>query len=373
MPISFLDLRRQHEEVGGDVSAAVERVLGGGAYVLGREVEAFEMEWARFCGARACAGVASGTDALSLALVASGAVRPGRRDEVITAPLTAGYTALAVLKAGGVPAFADVDPNTYTLDPRSLERALTPRTRAVVPVHLYGRMANMEAVREFAGRRGLVVIEDAAQAHGARLNGRRAGAWGHASAFSFYPTKNLGAYGDGGAVTSDDARLIERVKELRQGGHPSALGGRIAGMNSRLDELQAAALRVKLKRLDAWNRRRRQLAAMYRRLLSRGGKRLALPSTGAGAGSHVFHLYVVRHPERERLRAHLAARGVETLIHYPSTLHLQPLFRRRARPALPVAERLADEILSLPLYPQLRDEELCAVADAALEFERRHE
>ncbi|MFL6253813.1 MAG: DegT/DnrJ/EryC1/StrS family aminotransferase, partial [Pyrinomonadaceae bacterium] len=295
--------------------------------------------------------------------------RPGRRDEVITAPLTAGYTALAVLNAGGVPVFADVDPETYTLDPRGLERALTPRTRAVLPVHLYGRMADMEAVCEFASRRGLVVVEDAAQAHGARLGGRRAGGWGHAAAFSFYPTKNLGAYGDGGAVTSDDARLIERVKELRQGGHPSALVGRIAGRNSRLDELQAAALRVKLKRLDAWNRRRRQLAAMYHKLLARGAKRLVLPSTSATPESHVFHLYVVRHPERERLRAHLAARGIETLIHYPAPLHLQPLFQRRTQPALPTAERLTNEILSLPLYPQLRDEELRAVAHAVLEFE----
>src|SRR4051812_627634 len=255
MPVSFLDLRRQHEEVGDEVRAVVGRVLDGGTYILGREVEAFEREWARFCGAAAAAGVANGTDALALALLASGAVRPGRRDEVITAPLTAGYTALAVLNAGGVPVFADSDPETYTLDPRGLERALTPRTRAIVPVHLYGQMAEIEAVCEFAGRRGLVVVEGAAQAHGARVDGRRAGAWGHAAAFSFYPTKNLGAYGDGGAVTSNDANLIERVKELRQGGHPSALCGRIAGRNSRLDELQAALLRVKLKRLDAWNRR----------------------------------------------------------------------------------------------------------------------
>jgi dTDP-4-amino-4,6-dideoxygalactose transaminase len=372
MPVSFLDLRRQHEEVAGEVRAAVERVLEGGAYILGREVEAFEREWARFCGARASAGVANGTDALALALVASGAVRPGRRDEVITTPLTAGYTALAVQNAGGVPAFADVNPETYTLDPRGLERALTPRTRAVVPVHLYGQLAEMEAVCDFAERRGLVVVEDAAQAHGARRGRRRAGAWGQAAAFSFYPTKNLGAYGDGGAVTSDDAGVIERVRELRQGGHPSAMLGRVAGRNSRLDELQAAALRVKLKRLDAWNRRRQQLAGMYRKLLSRGVKRLVLPSTNDGAGSHVFHLYVVRHPERERLRAHLAARGVETLIHYPAPLHRQPLFRRRTQPALPAAERLTDEILSLPLYPQLRDEELRAVADAVLEFEARH-
>lgn len=369
MPISFLDLRRQHEGVGGDVRAAVERVLAGGTYILGPEVEAFEREWARFCGVRACAGVANGTDALALALLASGAVRPGRRDEVITAPLTAGYTALAILNAGGVPVFADVDPETYTLDPRGLERALTPRTRAILPVHLYGQMSDMEGVCEFASRRGLVVIEDAAQAHGARLGGRRAGSRGHAAAFSFYPTKNLGAYGDGGAVTSDDSQLIERVKELRQGGHPSALAGRVAGRNSRLDELQAALLRVKLARLDAWNRRRRQLASMYQRLLKRGVKRLVLPSARGGAGSHVFHLYVVRHPERERLRAHLSARGVETLIHYPSALHLQPLFRRSVRHALPEAERLAGEVLSLPLYPQLREDEVCVVAGAILEFE----
>ncbi|MFL6334281.1 MAG: DegT/DnrJ/EryC1/StrS family aminotransferase [Pyrinomonadaceae bacterium] len=366
MPVSFLDLRRQHEEVGDEVRAVVGRVLDGGTYILGREVEAFEREWARFCGAAAASGVANGTDALALALVASEAVRPGRRDEVITAPLTAGYTALGILNAGGVPSFADVDPETFTLDPRGLERALTPRTRAVVPVHLYGRMAEMEAVCDFAERRGLVVVEDAAQAHGARRGGRRAGAWGQAAAFSFYPTKNLGAYGDGGAVTSDDVNLIERVKELRQGGHPSAMGAGVAGRNSRLDELQAAALRVKLRRLDAWNRRRRQLAGMYRRLLARGVRRLVLPS--AGAGSHVYHLYVVRHPERERLRAHLAARGIETLIHYPAPLHRQTLFRRRGQPALPAAERLTTEILSLPLYPQLRDEELRAVAEAVLEF-----
>jgi dTDP-3-amino-3,4,6-trideoxy-alpha-D-glucose transaminase len=369
MPVSFLDLRRQHEEVEAEVSTAFKRVLDGGAYILGREVEAFEREWARFCGAAASAGVANGTDALALALVASGAVRPGRRDEVITAPLTAGYTALGILNAGGVPVFSDVDPETYTLDPRRLERALTTRTRAVVPVHLYGRMSEMEAVCDFAERRGLLVVEDAAQAHGARLGGRRAGAWGHAAAFSFYPTKNLGAYGDGGAVTSDDVKLIERVKELRQGGHPSAMKARIAGRNSRLDELQAAALRVKLRRLAAWNRRRRQLAGMYGKLLSSGIKQIVLPSVPTEEGAHVFHLYVVRHPERERLRAHLAARGIETLIHYPTPLHLQTLFRRRTQPAFPAAERLTDEILSLPHNPQLRDEELRAIADAVLDFE----
>lgn len=368
MPISFLDLRREHEEVGVETKAAVERVLASGAYVLGHEVQAFEREWARRCGVRGCAGVGNGTDALTLALLASGAVRPGRRDEVITTPLTAGYTALAILNAGGVPVFADIDPETYLLAPAALERALTPRTRAVVPVHLYGQMADMEAVCEFATRHGLTVIEDAAQAHGARLGVRRAGAWGHAAAFSFYPTKNLGAYGDGGAITSDDAQLITRVKELRQGGHPEGLGGNVAGRNSRLDELQAAMLRIKLMRLDGWNRRRRQLAGMYQRLLGLVGGQLVLPSPRADSGSHVFHLYVVRHPARERLRTHLAARGVKTMIHYPSPLHHLPLFRRRAQHALPVAEAVTNEILSLPLYPQLRDDELRIVAEAVLDF-----
>ncbi|HEV2861490.1 MAG TPA: DegT/DnrJ/EryC1/StrS family aminotransferase [Pyrinomonadaceae bacterium] len=362
----FLDLARQHAELAAELSAAAERVLAGGVYILGREVEAFEREWADFCGARAAAGVANGTDALALALLASGAVRPGRGDEVITSPLTAGYTALAILNAGAVPAFADIDPHTHTLDPADLERRLTPRTRAVVPVHLYGRMADVEGVRDFATRKGLTMIEDAAQAHGASAAGRRAGAHGHAAAFSFYPTKNLGAYGDGGAVTSDDPALVERVKELRQGGHPSAMRGELAGRNSRLDELQAALLRVKLTRLDEWNRRRRALAARYRHALK--GDALILPRAASDPDSHVHHLFVVEHPRRDLLRSHLAARGVETLIHYPAPLHLQPLFRESRPRPLPFSERAAERVLSLPLYPQLRDDELRAVAEAVNAF-----
>src|SRR5205085_1309590 len=232
-------------------------------------------------------------------------------------------TALAVLNAGGVPVFADVDPETYTLDPRGLERALSPRTRAILPVHIYGEMADMEAVCEFAARRGLVVVEDAAQAHGARRGGRRAGGWGHAAAFSFYPTKNLGAYGDGGAVTSDDAGLVGRVRVLRQGGHPAAMQASDAGVNSRLDELQAAVLRVKLRHLDRWNGLRRSLAAEYGSEL-RGGRGGVEPPAEREAGAHVFHLYVARHPDRARLIAHLKARGVQAMIHYPYLLHQQP-------------------------------------------------
>jgi dTDP-4-amino-4,6-dideoxygalactose transaminase len=370
MRIPFLDLRRAYRELEGEVTAALAHVLDRGLYVLGGEVEAFEAEWAQFCEVTAAAGVGHGTDALALALQASGAVRPGRGDEVITTPLTAAYTALAIVNAGGVPVFADIDPSTYTLDPGALERAITPRTRAILPVHLYGQMADVAAICGLAQRRGLIVIEDAAQAHGARRDGGRAGAHGQATAFSFYPTKNLGAYGDGGAVVSPDAALIARVKTLRQGGHPAALTGAVAGRNSRLDEMQAAVLRVKLPHLETWTRQRRALASLYDEALR--GTRLALPG-GAGGDAHVYHLYVVQHPERDRLRAHLAARGIETLIHYPYLLHQQPVFRGGPQHALPVADRVASRILSLPLYPQLGRTEAEAVIEAIAEFEHASE
>ena len=365
MQIPFLDLKRQHREVEAEATAALSRVLSGGVYILSDEVEAFEVEWARFCGVRCAAGVNSGTDALSLALNASGAVRPGGRDEVIVPTLTAGYTALAILNAGGLPVFADIDPQTYTLDPNNVEKAITPYTRAIVPVHLYGQMADMNAICDVARRHGLTVIEDAAQAHGARIGEKPAGAHGHAAAFSFYPTKNLGAYGDGGAVTSNDTSLIERVKTLRQGGHPSALRKNVAGRNSRLDEIQAALLRVKLKHLEKWNRKRQSLAAIYHDGLS--GTCVKRPSARAPE-SHVYHLYVVQHPERERLRAHLVAHGIETLIHYPFLLHRQTLFRQNVQRPLPVAERAVNRILSLPLYPQLAAKEVQAVIEAMLDF-----
>lgn len=366
MHIRFLDLTRQHTEIEADIVAVFQRVLKRGIFVLGREVEEFENEWARFCGARGAVAVNSGTDALTLALNASGAVRRGERDEVITSPLSAAYTALAIVNAGGVPVFADLDSQTYTLAPTSIERAITPRTRAVVPVHLYGQMADMDAISELAARHGLVVVEDAAQAHGARWRGQQVGALAHAAAFSFYPTKNLGALGDGGAVTSNDDTILERVKTLRQGGHPGALDGDIAGLNSRLDEIQAAALRVKLQSLEKWNTERQRLAGYYNRSLA--DTSLQLPAT-RDPESHVFHLYVVQHPSRDLLRSHLAARGIETIIHYPFLLHQQPLFRRDGQPRLPVAERVAERILSLPLYPQLGAEEAREVVEAILGFE----
>jgi dTDP-4-amino-4,6-dideoxygalactose transaminase len=364
--IPFLDLTRQYKEVEEETTAALMRALGSGTYILGREVEAFEDEWARFCGVHGAAAVACGTDALALALIASGAVRKGRMDEVITSPLTAGYTALAIMNAGGIPVFADIDPQTYALAPQALEKAMTPRTRAIVPVHLYGGLADMAAICGIAARHGLIVIEDAAQAHGAQIGGKRAGAYGQAAAFSFYPTKNLGAYGDGGAVTSNDTALVERVKMLRQGGHGAALQGRLEGRNSRLDEIQAAVLRVKLKYLEKWNRQRQALARIYNERLR--GIGLQVPQAH-GPEAHVYHLYVVQHRERDRLRSALAARGVKTMIHYPYLLHQQPLFRHGGQRALPVAESVAGRILSLPLYPQLRMEEVSAVIDAVLDCE----
>jgi dTDP-4-amino-4,6-dideoxygalactose transaminase len=362
--IAFLDLARQYKEVEAEITAALVRALGSGSYILGREVEAFEDEWARFCGVRGAAAVACGTDALALALIASGAVRKSHADEVITSPLTAAYTALAIMNAGGVPVFADIDPHTYTLSPQALEKAITPRTRAIIPVHLYGQLADMAALCDIAARHGLMVIEDAAQAHGAQLGGLRAGAYGHAAAFSFYPTKNLGAYGDGGAVTSNDTTLIERVKILRQGGHIAAIQGRTEGRNSRLDEIQAAMLRVKLKYLEPWNRQRQTLAKMYGARLR--GTSVRVPWVRE-PDAHVYHLYVIQHPTRDRLRSTLAARGIATMIHYPYLLHQQALFWQGGRHDLLEAERAAERILSLPLYPQLRIEEIHAVIEAILD------
>jgi len=369
MRIPFLDLSRQYKELEAEVNAALARTVARGVYILGPEVEAFEREWAQFCGVNGAAGVAHGTDGLALALIASGAVRAGHQDEVITSPLTAGYTALPISSAGGVPVFCDIDPQTLTLDPNAIEKVITPRTRAIVPVHLYGHMADMPTICEIAARHDLLVIEDAAQAHGAVLLGKRAGSYGHAAAFSFFPTKNLGAYGDAGAVVSNDAKLIERVKTLRQGGHELALQGTVVGQNSRLDEIQASILRVKLKHLEKWNEQRRALAIKYATALN--DTSLQLPFE-RGPNAHVYHLYVVQSARRQDLRDYLAQRGIETMIHYPFLIHAQPLFSHTgSQNDVPEAERAAERILSLPLYPQLLEEELQAVIDAVLEFEAR--
>jgi dTDP-4-amino-4,6-dideoxygalactose transaminase len=367
MQISFLNLRRNYEELEQEIHQAIAGVFAHGVFILGPEVTALESGWAEFNHARACAAVGNGTDALKLALLASGAVRPGRHDEIITSPLTAAYTALAIMDAGGVPVFADIDPITCNLHPEAIAAQITPRTRAIVPVHLYGQMAAMTAIHEIATQHNLLVIEDAAQAHGARHQHHPPGKNSIAATWSFYPTKNLGAFGDAGAVTSDDAALIEKIRLLRQGGNAVAISGNIAGGNSRLDELHAAILRVKLRKLNEWNARRRTIASFYSEALRHGEVQLPMERK---PDAHAWHLYVVQHKRRDALREHLASRGIETLIHYPYLLHQQNLFRRAEQMPLPNAERVVQRIVSLPLYPQLPMSEAERVAEAVSDFLR---
>ncbi|MBC7247090.1 MAG: DegT/DnrJ/EryC1/StrS family aminotransferase [Actinobacteria bacterium] len=364
--VPFLDLTRQDRELEEELRGDLEDFLRRGRHVLGEEVLAFEEEFSRYCGMAHGVGVASGTDALLLSLRALGA---GAGDEVIVPALTAPPTAVAVSLCGARPVFADVDPGTLTIDPASVEERLTPRTRFLIPVHLYGRMADMPGLRELASRRGLVVVEDCAQAHGASLEGRMAGSWGAAGCFSFYPTKNLGAYGDGGLVVTGDPSLARRLRMLRDYGRRDRDTLQEVGLNSRLDELQAAFLRTKLRRLEEWNRRRRELARRY--LEGLRDLPLGLPPW-TGGDEHCFHLFVVLCREREGLREHLARAGVETAVHYPLPLHLQPPFREGSSRPCPAAERAAREVLSLPLYPYLTDDEQDAVIAAVRSFYQAH-
>jgi dTDP-3-amino-3,4,6-trideoxy-alpha-D-glucose transaminase len=360
----FFDLGLDQPALKGELDAAFQRVIASGWMVLGRELEAFEAEFAAYCGARFAVGVGNGYDALVLALRAAG-VGPG--DEVVVPAHTFAATWLAVAAAGARPVPAEVDPATYVIDPRAAEAAVTPKTTAILPVSLYGHPADMDALAALAERHGLFLLEDAAQSHGAEYRGRRTGSLAHATAFSFYPTKNLGALGDGGAVVTDDPALAERLRRLRNYGSQVKYVHAEAGVNSRLDEMQAAFLRVFLGRLDAGNAGRRAFAAEYGRRLA-GLPDLALP-TEADWARHVYHLYVVRSPRRDDLRARLAAAGVETLIHYPVPCHLQPAFEGLGfRPgAFPLAERLADEVLSLPMWPGLSADAASVVAGSLAE------
>ncbi len=361
--VPFGDLKRQYEAIKAELDTAALRVMAGGWYILGPETRTFEEEFAAFCGVGYAVGVASGTEALHMALVALG-VSAG--DEVITVANAGVPGTVAILQVGARPAFVDVDERSFNLDPAALEAAITPRTKAIMPVHLYGRMADMTAILTIAERHGLPVVEDCAQAHGATYRGWAAGSMGACGCFSFYPTKNLGALGDGGMIVTDDAALAERLRRLRQyGWERKYYSTEPGGINSRLDELQAALLRVKLRHLPQWNARRRQIAEMYDDLLV--GVDVALPEPSTD-GEHIYHLYVVRSRERERLQEALRERGVGTDIHYPLPTHCQPIYGGLA-PAggLPATERLADEVLSLPIYPELTDTEVRAVAAALRE------
>ncbi len=360
MSVPFLDLQSPHRELRAALEAATRRVLDSGWFILGPELEAFEAEFARYCGTRYAIGVGNGLDALHLILRGYG-IGPG--DEVIVPAHTFIATWLAVTHAGATPVPVEVDPATCNLDPARIERAVTPRTRAILPVHLYGLPAAMTEIREIADRHGLKLIEDAAQAHGARDHGRPAGSLGDAAAFSFYPGKNLGALGDGGAVTTNDPALAEQVRMLRNYGSKQKYVHQLPGVNSRLDELQAAYLRVKLRVLDAWNARRAAVAARYAEGLV--GTGLTLPVVPAGMVPS-WHIYVARSPSRDALQARLAAAGIGTLIHYPQPPYRQPAYAGMGidPAAFPVSERLAAEVLSLPMGPHLRDDQVAEVIAA---------
>ena len=365
--IPLIDLTRLHRPILGELKAAAERVMESGRYILGPEVRAFEEEFAAWVGAKHAVGVASGTDALLLAAHALG-LGPGQR--VIVPSFTFVATAEVVVRLGAVPLFCDVEPDGLTLDPQMTEDlARRHRPAGVIPVHLYGQMARMEEIVEIAQRYDMWVLEDVAQAPGAERLGRRAGSWGHAAAFSFYPTKNISAMGDGGMVVTDDDALAEKMRRLRVHGDFGKYEYREPdlGYNSRLDELQAALLRVKLRHVDRWNRERREMASWYDRLLPEWVRRpRELPGN-----LHVYHLYTVRVPKRDQLREFLAQRGVATGVHYPLPLHLQPAFRELNPGSLPVSEEAAREVLSLPLFPGLVREEAERVAEVMREFEER--
>ncbi|HIE51175.1 MAG TPA: DegT/DnrJ/EryC1/StrS family aminotransferase [Armatimonadetes bacterium] len=368
MNVPMLNLPAQHAPFQAELEAAVQAVLRGGQFILGKEVAAAEEEIAAYCGARYGIGVASGTDALVLSLRALGI---GRGDEVITSTFTYVATAQAITSAGAKPVFVDIDPLTYNLDPAQVEAAITPRTAAFIPVHLFGQCADMEPLLALAQTHGLAVIEDAAQAIGARYRGRGAGTMGQTGCLSFYPTKNLGGAGDGGMILTNDPALAEKLRLLRLHGRTGDYYYELDGHNSRLDEIQAAILRVKLKRLATWTAQRQRHAALYDELLA-DLPEVHTPPVAPG-NEHVYHLYSIRAEGRDVLREWLRERGIATAVYYPLPLHLQPIYESLGQPpgSLPVAEAVCRDIVSLPVAPELGEESIRTVAAAVREFYHR--
>lgn len=366
--IPFLDLKAQYRTVQEPVERAVLDVLRSGDYVLGESVRKFEQDFAAYCGAGEAVALNTGTSALHLALLVAG-IGPG--DEVITVPLTFVATVAAILYAGATPVLVDVDPETFTMDPEAFEAAITPRTRAVLPVHLHGRLANIESICDIADRHGITVIEDAAQAHGAERGGRKAGTFGTMGCFSFYPGKNLGACGEGGAVVTNDPELATTLRCLRDWGQQGKYNHVRHGFNYRMDTLQAAVLGVKLQFLQDWTEARLRIAAAYDNLLA--GTVVQKPQLGGR--DHVYHVYSVCVEERDRIREIMGAAGISTGIHYPRPVHMQPAYSNLAiTPAgFPVSERLADQFLSLPIYPEMTQEQVQTVAETLIRaVEDRH-
>lgn len=366
--IPLNDTRPQYDSLKDELLPVVNGVMEKSWFILGENVAAFEREFAAYCGTEHAVGVSNGTDAIHLACMALG-IGPG--DEVLTTPHTATFSALGISMSGATPTFADIDPETGNIDPSKIEEHITERTKAIMPVHLYGQMADMDPIMKVANRHKIPVIEDAAQAHGATDRGRRAGSIGKIGCFSFYPTKNLGAYGDGGAITTNDPALAETIWELRNGGQKERYNHVLLGVCNRLDELQAAILRVKLTYLDSWNAARRYNAALYDRLLAATDIPVT-PVKVRDYGETAMHLYVVRVPADRRgaLMAHLKERDIMTMIHYPVPVHLQPAysFLGLGEGSYPEAEGMAKEIISLPMYPELSGEQIRTVVEAIREF-----
>ncbi|MGH9690340.1 MAG: DegT/DnrJ/EryC1/StrS family aminotransferase [Candidatus Acidiferrales bacterium] len=364
MKVPILDLKAEYTELRDEILAALDRVCKKSAFVLGEEVEAFEREFADFCGTKHCVALASGTAALHLGLLALGVQAD---DEVITTSNTFLATAEAITYCGARPVLGDIDPTTANLDPKLLERAITPRTRAILPVHLYGRPADMDAICSIATRHDLRVLEDAAQAHGARYRGRRVGGIGHAAAFSFYPTKNLGAYGEGGALTTDDDQVAKFARAARSHGQTARYEHEFVGYNYRMEGFQGAILRIKLRRLYAWTARRQEIAREYRRQLA--GVRVDIPADDP-RDECVYHQFVVYASNRNALISQLTERGIETVVHYPRPVHLQPAYSSLGYPpgTFPYAERACERVLSLPVFPSMTAEQTAYVASAVREL-----
>jgi dTDP-4-amino-4,6-dideoxygalactose transaminase len=363
--IPLVDLKAQYKSIKPEIDSAIQRVLDNTSFIMGREVDNFDHAFANFVGAKGAVGVGSGTAALHMAMLACGI---GQGDEVITAAHTFIATAEAISHTGARPVFVDIDPKTYTLDPNKIEDAITSRTRAIIPVHLYGQPADLDPLLEITRRRDFWLIEDAAQAHGAEYKQRRCGTIGDMACFSFYPGKNLGAYGDAGAVTGNDETLLTKVRKLRDHGRLTKYEHDEIGFGERLDALQAAILGAKLPYLEAWTESRRSHAGRYNQLLA-GQDHIVTPYESPGV-RHVYHLYVIRTPHRNDLLAYLKTRGVDAGIHYPVPLHRQPAYLKQSYGDihLPVTEQAAAEVLSLPLYPELTEAQITHVAEAVKEF-----
>ena len=362
--VPLVDLKAQYASIKPEMDAAIQRVLSHCGFIMGPEVKAFEEAFAVYCGTEQAVGVASGTAALHLSLLAC-SLGPG--DEVITTPFTFFASGEAISQTGARPVFVDIDPFTYNIDPARIEAAITPRTKAIMPVHLYGQPAEMDPILDVAHRHDLLVIEDAAQAHGAEYRGRRAGSVGDLACFSFYPSKNLGCYGDGGMIVGSDPELLARVRKLRDHGRISKYEHDELGWGYRLDALQAAILGVKLRHLDDWNEARRAHAARYDELFA---DTEVIRPTVLDHVKHIYHCYVIRTSRRDELVEHLKAEGIGVVIHYPLPLHLQPAYKDLGHQLgdFPVSEACAKEIVSLPMYPELTDEHQRRVAEAVKEF-----